>query len=113
MTTTPITPEEIQLWQESTPVDYNEWDLETVADCDAFLTIALERIALPLWTKITDDPNTWPRVTEEVMLVKLDSIFSVWHEPVIRSWGGPKTYNLGSYWRALGPFDYPPTEKPE
>jgi len=37
----PLTPEDIQLWQESTPADYAEW---TIADCDMFLTAMLERL---------------------------------------------------------------------
>ena len=39
-----ITPEDIQLWQESTPAEYGEWDEETIADCDAFLTIVLDMV---------------------------------------------------------------------
>jgi len=43
MKTTPVTVEDIKLWQDSTPADYSQWDEETIADCDGFLTILLER----------------------------------------------------------------------
>ena len=44
MTEAPITNEEIKLWWESTPADYKEWDVETIAGCNDFLLILLERL---------------------------------------------------------------------
>lgn len=42
--TTPVTIEEIDLWRESTPADYAEWDLETIGDCDGYLAILIDRM---------------------------------------------------------------------
>ena len=71
----------------------------------------LEAAAPPKWTKITDDPDTWPEDGETVMLVKPDNMFPVWFEPIVRTWHGVQSHNKRSYWRPLCDLDYPPEQQ--
>ena len=67
--------------------------------------------AMPTWTKITDDPDTWPEDRERVLATRKDVQFDVWHEPahfIFRA----EFYRgaVGTYWRPLCDLDYPPEE---
>ena len=63
--TQPVTIDEIRLWQESTPADYSDWDPETIADCDAFLSVLLDRLEATEATEATIE-----RVREPALRIK-------------------------------------------
>ena len=60
--------------------------------------------ALPVWTKITDNPNSWPEVEAEVALEDIGWI--VWPD----LYGTYKVYHT-LHWRPLCDLDYPPEYK--
>ncbi|MBU8921805.1 MAG: hypothetical protein KOO63_08295 [Bacteroidales bacterium] len=66
--------------------------------------------ALPVWTKITDDPDTWPEQSEDILLSSGVGFLEA------GEWGvtideGMQKY-IGRYWRPLCDLDYPPKDKP-
>ena len=61
--------------------------------------------ALPKWTKITDDPETWPEDNDEILVICpiIGESFMTWHPVIARLHGG-------AWWRPLCSIDYPPTD---
>jgi len=66
--------------------------------------------ALPVWTKITDDPDTWPKVDSVSMM------HSRTKGTIIKE-NGVEIYDFFmleygdiTHWRPLTDLDYPPTE---
>jgi len=65
--------------------------------------------ALPKWTKITDDPDTWPedgqRVIHTVVAIRRDYTYAsdFYDVGAIRHW-------IGRVWRPFCDLDYPPEQ---
>ena len=66
--------------------------------------------ALPKWTKITDDPATWPEDWQQVLIFYPEKEFpdhkKYYIGEFVRQAGG----HIGSYWRPLCSLDTPPEE---
>ena len=67
--------------------------------------------ALPKWTKMTDDPNTWPPCFIDVLVQYKHFVGS---NTSVKSYNFPgalgiKDY-MGDWWRPLCDLDYPPEE---
>ena len=61
---------------------------------------------LPTWTRITDDPDTWPEMAQEVIWTgKLTS------RPNISTFFGFDADWYRIYWRPLCDLDYPPEQE--
>ena len=65
---------------------------------------------LPKWTKMTDDPATWPEDWQHVLIFYPEKEFpdhkKYYIGEFVRQAGG----HIGSYWRPLCSLDAPPEE---
>ena len=82
-------------------LDATNFDLYELADC----ADELEQ-ALPKWTRITEEPDTWPEDETTVFLSYIAN-----GKRSFEMWGFKDSDNLmlmGDYWRPLCDLDYPP-----
>lgn len=69
--------------------------------------------ALPKWTKITDDPETWPKEGQHFMRSEYAKSFEGWSIPESDTFC-TETFKydyvmfVGDMWRPLCSIDYPP-----
>lgn len=72
--------------------------------------------ALPTWTTIAADPDTWPEEGQDVLICEWSFVCKEWCAPEMKEFGyGMFTpvnviLFLGDKWRKLGPIDRPPEE---
>jgi len=70
--------------------------------------------ALPTWTTITADPDTWPEDGQDVLICEWSAMLKDWCAPEMNGFGyamfTPDNISLfiGNKWRKLGLIDRPP-----
>lgn len=70
--------------------------------------------ALPKWTEITDNPDTWPAIQVLVLVASLDKSVNqdvlIFRNQMVRSMFF-KDYENYTHWRPLCSIDHPPKDK--
>ena len=74
------------------------------------------REALPTWTRITDEPDTWPEektpfvilgASNEFSIIRADVTHRTIRHEIGRKW---QPFWMGAWWRPLCSIDYPPED---
>jgi len=72
--------------------------------------------ALPEWTKITADPDTWPPIGP-AFIAQPENTKKYTYDPVFTSFDEQDTQNINgwidAWWRPLCSLDYPPDQQPD
>ena len=93
----------IDEWSAAAAFDFTEGnDVSGIAYTDCAKKL---EAALPTWTKITDDPDTWPEDEQDILrhIGAGQLKAGLWQVPTDKV-----RHHIGTSWRPLCDLDYPP-----
>ena len=96
-------------WRSIIPKEHDGGDLVWTAAVITGMEHAADQleVALPTWTKITDQEDTWPPIDSEVMYA---SWYDGWN--IANGWVEFTSLDdMGDYWRPLCDLDCPPKDE--